>query len=292
MRYGLLLFRIFIYTCTLYRYRLVRTKLYYAIIPPTLQYNNSSIPPPKQATMSTEETRQLPGVGANPLLPFDENQIRLCFKAVNVLLKKSVKPEEWSIKAQQPLPSKGDPEDLERFLRQLENVFTLQHRTFQEDIRKIWYPANLLHRNKNDKFGDPATSSWYESYHLKIDANAAQRAPGSPIEYLNPKFREWSTFVEVLRSSFSNRVSREQAIMEWHLLKHTNSINDYLDKLIRLMWWTGYKGQTIEDKLKRGLNHKLGKDWARVINKLETVDEHITLLREIGHRIEDYNRTK
>ena len=147
-----------------------------------------------------------------------------------------------------------------------------------------------MQRNKDDKWGDPA--SWYESYHIKIDANAAQRAPGSPEDYLNPKWKEWSTFVDALRSSFSNRISREQAVTDWHLLKHTTSIDDYLDKLIRLMWRTGYKGQTVEDKLKRGLNHKLGEDWARVIRKPETVDEQIALLREMGHRMEDYNRTK
>ena len=80
--------------------------------------------------------------------------------------------------------------------------------------------------------------------------------------------------------------------MDWHLLKHMNLLDDYLDKLIRLMWRTGYKGQTVEDKLKRALNHKLGEDWARVIKKPETVEEQIVLLREMGHQMEDYNRTK
>ena len=58
------------------------------------------------------------------------------------------------------------------------------------------------------------------------------------------------------------------------------------------MWQTSYKGQTVEDKLKRGLNHKLGEDWARVIKKPETMEEQIVLLREMGHRMEDYNMTK
>ena len=147
-----------------------------------------------------------------------------------------------------------------------------------------------MHRNKDDKFEDPA--SWYESYHLKIDANAAQRVPGSPQDYLDPKWKEWTTFVEALKSSVSKRVSREQAVTDWHLLKHTNSIDDYLDKLIRLMWQAGYKGQTVKDKLKRGSNHNLGEDWARVIKKPETVEEQIVLLREMGHQMEDYNRTK
>ena len=194
------------------------------------------------------------------------------------------------MKAPQPSPFNRDLEDLERFLRQLENMFALEHRTFQQDITKIRYAANLLPRNKHDKFGDPA--SWYESYYLKIDANAAQRVPGSQQDYLDPKWKEWATFVEGLRSSFLNRVSREQAVTDWHLVKHMNSIDDYLDKLIRLMWQTGYKGQTVKDKLKRGLNHKLGEDWARVIKKPETVEEQIVLLREMGHRMEDYNRTK
>ena len=58
------------------------------------------------------------------------------------------------------------------------------------------------------------------------------------------------------------------------------------------MWRTGYKGQTVEDKLKRGLNHKLAEDWARVIKKPETGEEQIILLREVRHWMEDYNRTK
>ena len=80
--------------------------------------------------------------------------------------------------------------------------------------------------------------------------------------------------------------------MDWHLLKHTNSIDNYLDKLIRLIWQTSYKGQTVEDKLKWGLNHKLGEDWARVIKKPKTVEEQIVLLREMEHWIEDYNTSR
>ena len=118
---------------------------------------------------------QAPDIGANTrgnlFLPFYQNQTRQFLKAVKVLLDKSAKLEERPVKAPQPSPFKRDPKDLERFLRQLENVFVLEHRTFQQDIRKIHYAANLLHRNKDDKFGDLA--SWYESYYLKIDANTA-----------------------------------------------------------------------------------------------------------------------
>ena len=46
---------------------------------------------------------------------------------------------------------------------------------------------------------------------------------------------------------------------------------------------TGYKGQTDEDKLKRGLNYKLGEDWAVILKKPEMVEEQMVLLREMGH---------
>ena len=191
----------------------------------------------EKAAQNSRSGAEAPDIGANtggnPFLPFDKNQTRQFFEAVKILLEKSAKPEERPVKAPQPLPFKGDPEDLERFLRRLENMFASEHQTFQQDIRKICYAANLLYKNKDDKFGDP--TSWYESYYLKIDANAVQRVPGSPQDYLDPKWKEWATFVEALRSSFSNRVSREQAVTDWHLLKHRNSIDDYLDKLIRLI---------------------------------------------------------
>ena len=240
---------------------------------------------PQNSGSGSDTDSQAPDIrantGENPFLPFNQNRTRPFFEAAKILLEKSAKPEERPVKGPQPSPFKGDLIDHERFLRQLENLFALEHRTFQQGIRKICYVANLLYRNKDDKFGDPA--SRYESYHLKSHTNVAQRVLGSPQDYLDPKWKEWATFVEALRSSFSNRVSREQAVTDWHLLKHMNSIDDYLDKLIRLMWQTSYKGQTVEDKLKRGLNHKLAEDWASVIKKAEMVEEQIVLHREMGY---------
>ena len=92
--------------------------------------------------MSSEKAPQNSGSGAeapdtgantggNPFLPFNQNQTRQFFEAVKILFEKSVKSEERLVKAPQPLPFKRDPEDLERFLRQLENIFTLEHQTFQ-----------------------------------------------------------------------------------------------------------------------------------------------------------------
>ena len=55
--------------------------------------------------------------GGNPFLLFDQNQTRQLFEALKVLLEKSAKPEERLVKAPQPSLFKGDPEDLEGFLR-------------------------------------------------------------------------------------------------------------------------------------------------------------------------------
>ena len=75
--------------------------------------------------------------GGNPFLPFDQNQIREFFEVVKILLEKSAKLEEQLVKGPQPSPFQGDPEDLERVLRQLANVFAFEHWTFQQHIRKI-----------------------------------------------------------------------------------------------------------------------------------------------------------
>ena len=41
------------------------------------------------------------------------------------------------VEAPKPQPYKGDPEDLERFLRQLENVWALEPHKYKKDITKI-----------------------------------------------------------------------------------------------------------------------------------------------------------
>ena len=86
---------------------------------------------PQNSRSGSGTDPQVPDVGANtggnPFLPFDENQTRQFFEVVKVLLEKSAKPEEQLLKAPQPSPFKRDREDLQTFLRQLENVFALKH---------------------------------------------------------------------------------------------------------------------------------------------------------------------
>ena len=76
---------------------------------------------------------------ATPQNPPDQDggqseETKVLMKAIKLLMEKSTKPEEKEIRAPQPSPFKGNPEDLERFLRQLENVFALEARSFKDDV--------------------------------------------------------------------------------------------------------------------------------------------------------------
>ena len=66
------------------------------------------------------------------------------------------------VEAPKPQPYKGDPEDLERFLRHLENMWVLEPHKSKKDITKIRFATNLLHRNTTDKHCDPV--KWYKAY--------------------------------------------------------------------------------------------------------------------------------
>ena len=55
--------------------------------------------------------------------------------------------------APKPQPYKGDPEDLERFIRQLENVWALEAHKYKKGLAKIRYAANLLQKDSTDKRG-------------------------------------------------------------------------------------------------------------------------------------------
>ena len=135
--------------------------------------------------------------------------------------------------APKPQPYKGDPEDLERFIRQLENVWVLESHKYKKDITKIRYVAKLLHKNGTDRHRDPV--KWYEVYHPKIDLAAARRLPGGIKATLDPVWSIWSVFIESLRASFNTSVGREQAVNQGQELKHTDSIDDVLDSLTNLM---------------------------------------------------------
>lgn len=114
------------------------------------------------------------------------------------------------VEAFKPQPYKGDPEELERFISQLENVWALEPHKYKKDITKIRYSANLWHRNTTDKHGYPV--KLFEVYYPKIDLTAALRLAGGARETLDPVWPEWNVLVESLRSSFTIIGSREQAV--------------------------------------------------------------------------------
>ena len=168
----------------------------------------------------------------------------------------------------------------------MDNVWALEAHRYKKDITKIRYAANLLHRNTSDKHSDPV--KWYEAYHPKIDLAAAQRLPGGTEATLDPEWSTWSVFVESLRASFATRVGREQAVNQWQELKHTDSIDDFLDRLTSLMWRTGYTEEVAKDKLIRGLNKEVGLAWAQTPQKPKSLHEQMALLRDIGHNLENF----
>ena len=100
------------------------------------------------------------------------------------------------------------------------------------------------------------------AYHIKID----EATIWSPMEYQEQKWKTLAVFVEP---------SKHHLVTE--LAENKQSQNG---KAI------------VEDKLKLDLNSRLAEDWARVINKPETVERQIAFLREMGHLMEDYDRTK
>lgn len=53
-----------------------------------------------------------------------------------------------------PESYKGDPKDLERFLRYSENVWALEGHRCKKQITSMRYTANPSYRNENDKYGD------------------------------------------------------------------------------------------------------------------------------------------
>src|SRR3979411_1503714 len=68
---------------------------------------------------------------------------------------------------------------------------------------------------------DGKAHKWYKSYHLQISSKDAYRVRG--IRQLDPTFATWERFEASLRSSFGERITRDQAVREWHKLRHSHS---------------------------------------------------------------------
>jgi hypothetical protein len=169
-----------------------------------------------------------------------------------------------------------DPDELDRFLRQLKQKFKLEHRRYRSDAAKITY-ASMLMKGKAGK--------WLDAYEKR--AEWAEKTDGE-----DHAFAQWDTFENALRASFGNRQTRTNAVKEWNLLRHKSSIDDFLDELTRLMWITGYDDATVKDKIIFSLNEEVGKEWAKTTPKPDGINDQIAMLREIGHRLEDWYRIR
>ena len=186
-------------------------------------------------------------------------------------------------KAPQPSKFKGEAHDVDRFLRQCENVFEIESSSFQRDTTKIRYTGNLLEGQ--------APINWYEAYHNLIDQGAANRAAGCHVE-LDAHWAHWESFTHAFRSSFGDRVTREEAVVKWDKLSQTAGIDAFLDQVVQLMWKTGYKGEVVDDKISQGLNSELALDWAKVAEKPASLHARIQLIRQMGHVLERHKKLR
>ena len=186
-------------------------------------------------------------------------------------------------KAPQPSKFKGEAHDVDRFLRQCENVFEIESSSFQRDTTKIRYTGNLLEGQ--------APINWYEAYHNLIDQGSANRAAGCHVN-LDAHWAHWESFTHAFRSSFGDRVTREEAVVKWDKLSQTAGIDTFLDQVVQLMWKTGYKGEVVDDKISQGLSSELALDWAKVAAKPASLHERIQLIRQMGHVLERHKKLR
>ncbi|KAH0613226.1 uncharacterized protein H6S33_009606 [Morchella sextelata] len=182
-----------------------------------------------------------------------------------------------------PPPSKfqGKAEQVETFIRQCENVFSIESLSFTSEEVKIRYAGNLMEGE--------AAIRWYEAYHNSIDQASANRLAGMPVS-LDLRWKRWDSFVDAFRAAFGEAISRDDAVAQWNALTHTarGGIDLFLNTIIQLMWKTGYEGQLVDDKIHNSLLPDLGMSWALFNPKPKSLMERIAALRELGHTHERY----
>ncbi|KAH0602643.1 uncharacterized protein H6S33_008293, partial [Morchella sextelata] len=195
-------------------------------------------------------------------------------------------PPSTSTRAREPKappPSKfqGKAEQVETFIRQCENVFSIESLSFTSEEVKIRYAGNLMEGE--------AAIRWYEAYHNSIDQASANRLAGMSVQ-LDQRWKRWDSFVDAFRAAFGEAISRDDAVAQWNTLTHTarGGIDLFLNTIIQLMWKTGYEGQLVDDKIHNSLLPDLGMSWALFNPKPKSLMERIAALRELGHTHERY----
>ncbi|RPA71919.1 hypothetical protein BJ508DRAFT_335569 [Ascobolus immersus RN42] len=84
---------------------------------------------------------------------------------------------------------------------------------------------------------------------------------------------------------------KEKALKQWVSLSHTGTIDEFCDEIERLIWVVDLSQTTIEHKLKTSLKYELRKDWVKMLNKPTSIMDQLSLLREMGRPIEDFNKS-
>jgi hypothetical protein len=131
--------------------------------------------------------------------------------------------------------------------------------------------------------------SWDEGIDPHTNRHVAQRE-GIPFNKDSP-YRKWSSFFNLIQTSFGQSLSRDLYVVEWEKIKYQDGkIDEFLAKLGDLMWKVGYSGEAIKDKIKSGLTSSLQCSWAAVQNKPENVADYMGALRELPYKIKDDNR--
>ena len=75
---------------------------------------------------------------------------------------------------------------------------------------------------------------------------------------------------------------------QWQEIKHTDSIDDFLDRLTNRMWSTRYSEKVAKDKIVSGLNKEIGLAWAQTPQKPRSLHEPMAPLKDIGHSLEKF----
>ncbi|KAH0605825.1 uncharacterized protein H6S33_004282 [Morchella sextelata] len=106
-----------------------------------------------------------------------------------------------------PPPSKfqGKAEQVETFIRQCENVFSIESLSFTSEEVKIRYAGNLMEGE--------AAIRWYEAYHNSIDQASANRLAGMTVT-LDLRWKRWDSFVDAFRAAFGEAISRDDALVD------------------------------------------------------------------------------
>ncbi|KAH8151808.1 uncharacterized protein LAJ45_04430 [Morchella importuna] len=95
------------------------------------------------------------------------------------------------------------------FIRQCENVFSIESQFFTYEEVRIRYAGNLMEGE--------APANWYEAYHSSIDQASANRIAGMSV-VLDEKWKCWDSFVDALRAAFGEAISRDDAAAQWKAL--------------------------------------------------------------------------